>query len=306
VHFIHPRIPLMLNLIFDSISSERTRYIIRVVSNNEAHVHLFGTGRDDTSRFYARSKYTERNDMSECAAPRCSVSFYSVNSVEQTGCENSLCLTARDGTVNLQELSDTEYASSMLSRELWLAGSLPDLADCGVCVMRVPADLFLFDLQCVLKVFRNRSNGCCNLVFENDKRDPRRLHIKCQSAKSVYSFRVTSATFVPFSRGCVLAIHDVPYTDKSTAHNDKEHMSRCKDSPYRFHTNITLDNVDDLCSYLQCANLEDNAELVITICSQHGTIRVIDRAVESMFEATIVCTSSAVTCISHKRKHGVH
>ena len=293
----------MITLEYMSLSSELTRYI---VSTEAGVVHLFGTGRDGISRFYVRCNASNDALSPSTTVPCGACAFYhsamtlSNDAPHDQFAACDICVIGRDGTTGFKEFSDNDYSSAVLSRELWIAGSLPDLKECGICVLHVSAETFLFDMQCALRLFTGIDR---ELVFENDKRDPRCLYLKCNESRTVYPFRVAASTFVPLSRGCVLAIHDVTMSDVHTGKANG--MDRCRDSPYRFHTKISVDNIDSLCSYLQCAKLSDSAELVITMCSRHGTIRVIDRdhsSMRSRFEVTIACKSSEVTSISHKRQ----
>jgi hypothetical protein len=275
----------MFTLEIDLLSSECTRYII---ATKDGQAHLFGTGKDDTCRFYAQSMCDTQNMVHP-------VVFYrAITPCKETPCKCGLHVAGTHGVLCFVEFLEDEYASSVLSRELWMVGSLPDFTECGVCVLRVHANLFLFELQCALKVLAQRCGSTTVLVFENDRRDPRRLYLKSENSQFVYSFRVKSATYVPVSRGCLLAIHDVPLLDVVTP------MNRCNDPHYRFQTKIAATNFEDLCSYLQCAHLCESAELVVTICSKHGTIRLIDQdsaSSRSRFEATIVSKTSEVTSV---------
>lgn len=294
----------MLVLNCDALMSECTRYVVATTAGD---IHLFGTGRDGTSRFYVRLADELTTYTGDPPRARRLV-FYGrhgdggASAVDTADNVGGVVVHGADGAVEFSEFSEQMYRTTVISRELWLVGGLPDFKDCGVCVTHVSATIFLFDLQCVLRIF-DTGAATRELVFENDKRDPRRLSLKCTETHIVYPFRVAAATFAPVSRGCVLAVHDVPQRP------DAPKIGRCSDSPYRFCARITVGAVHDLCAYLQCAELPDDAELVMTICSTHGTIRVVPAGQlhRSRFEATLVCKSAEVGLVqqtnqSHKRQ----
>jgi hypothetical protein len=282
----------MFDLTCRSLVSDCTKYAAVTSIRDTSQLHLFGTGRDDASRFYVRvtdNFVALTDDRSKSTK----VAFY-----KKSGSMSVALYT---------EFSETDYSSAVLSRELWLVGSLPDFKECGVWVTHVSVAMILFDIQCALRLF-SMAPVTDELVFENDKRDPRRLSLKCEKTNVSFPFRVTCATFVPVSRGCVLAIHDVPQRVEPSVFRtesvDVTSMGRCRDSPYRFCSRITIGSIDELCAYLQCADLPDTAELLMTICSKHGTIRVIPvaQAYRPRFEATLMCKAPELALVQRSPK----
>ena len=155
--------------------------------------------------------------------------------------------------------------------------------------MRFDAKTFGEELQCALRFFDHGHH----IQMENDPRDPRRIMLSCDQVSSTFRLRADHVDFVPTSRGCVLAIHDV------SVPSERSSVCRCTDTPCRFSTRVAKNTLVDLAAYLSLCRYPHSSEtmpILLTLCSKHGVMRILPErhAHRHVFEATVLCGSGVL------------
>ena len=287
------------------LPAECENYAVSSFSQKD-RIYLFGTGRDRTSRFFVQvgACFQELTGDKESIAHRCRLVVFSgaaqpdsdvfsgAAQPEQSDAEAamqptySLNLCARDTVVRMRALRPLVDTVRALSRESWMCDTFPDFKDCAVHIIRVRTRVLQFELESALHAFEmcgKTEQG--HVTLENDARDPRRLHLLSVNGRC-FAFRVSDVTFSRCSRGCLLAVHDVGRPSHEADLCSRVRM--CTDTSVRFSTRVPVTALADLLGYLQCAALDDDSELKITLCPVHAMLRIMP-VVGYTFEATICC-----------------